>query len=168
VVFEVITWAILGVCLAVWAIVGFIFWIPLLVRAAARFSVTLIQATFAGRDAHAAGELLRDAVNFYRRGFAVAIEAVGDRRFHVTQEAQEIKRRQPRRFVWELAWVVIIWYPILLWLGVIEGGPVGLFNWAVSQPWSEWTRSFFTGFYNFVDGLFVGFFDWLEGLGQGA
>ncbi len=48
-IIQVLTWAILAVVLLVWAVVGAIFWIPLLLRAMLRFSMSLIEAMFVGQ-----------------------------------------------------------------------------------------------------------------------
>ncbi len=171
-VFDGITrgvmWGVLAVCLLVWAVVGFIFWVPLLVRAAARFSLELLRATFAGRGAQEAGEQLRDAVEFYRRGFAVAIEATGNRRFRVTQDSEERMRHPPRHLAWELAWAIIIWYPILLAFGLLEGSPVDLWNFIAALPLGTWIREGAASTFHFLDGLLLEFFKLLDSLIAGG
>ena len=50
--FRVIHWIVLGTVLAIWGVVGFIFWLPLMIKEVARFSVALIQSTMTGSPVH--------------------------------------------------------------------------------------------------------------------
>jgi hypothetical protein len=128
-----LTWAILGIVLAVWALVGMVFWIPLLLRAMLRFSLSLLEAVFEGQRPTDSARILRDAVSFYRRGFVVAVEAV-------TKEDLEEQRGQPmdgNRLVLEVVWAVVVWYLIFLWWGWVQTSPVDVWNWFVGLPWRE-------------------------------
>ena len=128
-----ITWAILGIVLAVWAVMGMVFWIPLLLRAMLRFSISLLEAVFEGQRPTDSARVLRDAVSFYRRGFMVAVEAV-------TGEELEEERRRPmggNRLVSEVLWAVLVWYLLFLWWGWVQTSPVDVWNWFVGLPWRE-------------------------------
>jgi len=132
-----LTWAILIVCLSVWAVIGAIVWIPLLVRTMVRFSAALVPAMLADRKPVRSAHMLRQAVSFYRRGFQVATEVVtrepdpGERKF-----ADEPVLRG-KALLNELAWVALIWYAILLLLGVVETTPIDLWWRLVALDWSE-------------------------------
>jgi hypothetical protein len=128
-----LTWAILVIVLAVWALMGMVFWIPLLLRAMLRFSINLLEAVFEGQRPTDSARILRDAVSFYRRGFVVAVEAV-------TKENLAEKRGQPmdgNRLVMEVVWAVLIWYFIFLWWGWVQTSPLDVWNWFVGLPWRE-------------------------------
>lgn len=135
-----LTWAILIVCLAFWAVVGAIFWIPLLLRTMFRFSVALVQSMLAGKKPERAARMLRDAVNFYRRGFQVATEVVlrepeqPQHRYGVAEEDPGIRGMA---LVNEIAWVAAIWYGILFFFGVVEATPLDLWRWLVGIDWTE-------------------------------
>jgi len=131
--FEVITWVILAVVLAVWAFVGALFWIPLLLRAMILFSVRLVQSVFVAERPEGTARVLRDAVTFYKRGFIVAIEVV-------TKAEIEPDARDPdtgNLLLSELFWAAFVWYFILLWLGWIQYSPLDLGRDFWRVPWGE-------------------------------
>jgi len=132
--FSVITWAILFVLLAVWAIVGAFFWIPLLLRAMLRFSLGLVQSVFVGQRPDGSARILRDSVSFYRRGFVVAVETVT--REKIDGESKE-DPQTGNRLLLELIWAVPVWYLILFAMGWIQASPLDLWNWFAEIRWSE-------------------------------
>jgi hypothetical protein len=128
-----LTWGILGIVLAVWAVVGLVFWIPLLLRAMLRFSLSLLEAVFEGQRPTDSARILRNAVSFYRRGFVVAVEAV-------TKEEIVGEYRGPtdgNRLVLEVLWAVLVWYFLFLWWGRVQTSPFDMWNWIVGLPWGE-------------------------------
>jgi hypothetical protein len=135
-----LTWGILSVCLALWAVIGFIFWVPLLFRSMIHFSLALSQSMLQGTKPVEAGRVLRETVDFYRRGFTVAIAAVF-RRPSVAEKAQKAKPLSARRWMFEITWTVLFWYLVLLGVGVIETSPVDLWNAVTALPWSEWWQA---------------------------
>ena len=88
-----LTWVILGIVLGVWAVMGMLFWIPLLLRAMLRFSLSLLEAVFEGQRPTDSARILRDAVSFYRRGFVVAVEAVTKE--EIEEEYENTHRWEP-------------------------------------------------------------------------
>jgi hypothetical protein len=135
-IFSGFTWIVLGVVLLFWAVIGAVFWIPLLLRAMLRYSLSLVEAMFEGERPLEAGKTLRNAVSFYRRGFVVAIEAV------IREDLEKERRHrgaQPRenRLLLEVVWAAVVWYFIFLWLGWIQTSPLDMWDWFVSRPWGE-------------------------------
>ena len=131
---RTLTWAILGVCLALWGIIGFLFWVPLLLRSSLRFTLALIQSMLQGTRPHEAGRILYETVDFYRRGFLVAIEAV----FGKMPEPDQAHGPMPAgRFVIEIGWAIVFWYAVLLLIGVVETTPADLWRAVVEYPWGE-------------------------------
>ena len=129
-----LTWAILGVCLALWAVVGFLFWVPLLLRSMLEFTLALIQSMLEGARPVQAGRVLRDTVDFYRRGFLVAIEAV----FGKLPEPERSQHPMSgSRVVMEIGWALLVWYAVLLMAGVVETTPADLWRGAAEFPWGE-------------------------------
>lgn len=131
-IFAAITWVILVLVLAVWTVVGVLFWIPLLIRAMLRFSLSLLQSVLVGQRPDGAARVLRDAVSFYRRGFVVAIESV-------TREEIDGETQDPQtgnRLLLELVWAVPVWYLIFFALGWIQASPADLWNWFASIQWN--------------------------------
>lgn len=147
-VMRLLTWLILVLLLLGWAVVGAVFWLPLVLRTMFGFSVALIQATMEGSKPTAAARMLKDAVGFYRRGFVVAVEAV------MGPEDEEDQRRgggvDGRRLVKELAWASLAWYAVFLLAGVDLPTPIELFNGFVGLPWGDWVQ----GVGGWLDGLF--------------
>ena len=130
---QAITWFILVIVLAVWALVGALFWIPLLLRAMIIFSLRLVQSVFVGQRPKGAARLLRDSVSFYKRGFVVAVEVV-------TREEIEPDARDPdtgNLLFSEILWAALIWYLILLGLGWIQYSPLDLWRDFLAIPWAE-------------------------------
>ncbi len=145
-----LTWGILSVCLALWAVVGFVFWIPLLLRSMIQFSLALSQSMLQGTRPDEAGRILRDTVGFYRRGFTVAISAVFG---EAPARKKAVKTRlSVKEVTFEFVWTAVVWYGILLALGVVETTPVDLWNATVALPWGEWWQ----GLENTVSGWFAG------------
>ncbi len=54
---------------AIWSVVGFIFWIPLLARSTAVFSSLILYVTLTNQDHHALGYQLEIAARFYVDGY---------------------------------------------------------------------------------------------------
>jgi hypothetical protein len=132
-ILQVLTWVILAVVLLVWAVVGAIFWIPLLIRAMLRFSISLIEAMFVGQRPTQAAKILKNSVDFYRRGFVVAVEVV-------TREDVPDERRQPpveNRLLFEVFWAALVWYVFFLWIGWIQTSPLDLWRGFLDLPWRE-------------------------------
>ena len=134
--FSVLTWVILSVVLLVWAVVGAVFWIPLLLRAMLRFSISLIEAMFEGHKPTKAAKILRDAVSFYRRGFVVAVEVVTREQIDHREEGPVTENRLALEFLWAL----LVWYFIFLLFGWIQASPLDLIDWFFSIPWADHIR----------------------------
>jgi hypothetical protein len=131
---QYLTWAILSVCLGLWAVIGFLFWIPLLVRSMLHFSVALIQSMLEGTRPVEAGRVLRETVDFYRRGFMVAIGAVFG---NVPTPGKPERRMTAKRFIIETGWAVLVWYLLLLAVGVVETSPLDVWDAAAEYPWGD-------------------------------
>jgi hypothetical protein len=132
-----LTWSGLGISLFMWAIVGFLLWIPLLVRAIFSFSLSLVHATLTTQTADRAGMVVKDAINFYRRGFIVAFEAVHKT---VRPDPDDVPAERvvtTGSAVNELTLAGITWYFLLLMLGAIETSPLDMARAITSQPWLE-------------------------------
>ena len=131
---RILTWAILSVCLALWAVLGFLFWIPLLLRSMLQFSVALIDSMLQGTRPVEAGRVLLETVDFYRRGFLVAIGAVfGD----LPEPERSQRPLQGSRIVTEIGWALLVWYAVLLVTGVVETTPADLWRGVAEYPWRE-------------------------------
>jgi hypothetical protein len=132
---RTLQWVGLGISLLMWGVIGFLLWIPLLVRATFSFSVSLVHATLTTQTADRAGMVLKDAINFYRRGFMVAIDAV-----HGTAKANPDDLPMERGVSFgsainELVWALVSWYSLLLFVGIVETSPLDLWRVIASQPW---------------------------------
>jgi hypothetical protein len=131
---KYLTWGIVSLCLALWAVIGFIFWIPLLLRSMLHFSGALIQSMLQDARPVEAGRVLRGTVDFYRRGFVVAITAVfGD----APSPTEPVRPLNAWRFLLEVMWAAAVWYVILLAVGIIDTSPGELWTAVASYPWLE-------------------------------
>ncbi len=126
---RLLTWGVLAVCLAVWAVLGFLLWVPLLIRAILGFSLSLSQSMLVGSRPEEAGRILMDSVGFYRRGFSVAVDAIRGRQRGEERPARQ--RLSGTDLVFEIVWAGVVWYLVLATIGIIEPSPVDLWNSAV-------------------------------------
>lgn len=149
---KVLTWSILSVCLALWAVIGFIFWVPLLLRSMVRFSMALSGSMLSGEEPVEAGRILRDTVSFYRRGFTVAIGAVfGDERNEPARpKGKKVARKSTREFTFELLGVGVFWYLVLLFLGVVDISPVDGWIALFQFPWGDLWAAMIEGFLRLI------------------
>lgn len=156
---RVLTWLIVATAMGVWLLIGFVFWIPLLVRAGIGFSVEVVNATLTGRSAEAAGTMLKRAVDFYRSGFVTAIEAVQDRqrgtpvRGPYARDGEAEVGVSPRGFINELGWTVLIWYLIASGLGLTEWTPLRAVSEFFSIEWGRHLRIIWHSFAMWVNGV---------------
>lgn len=132
-----LTWAILLICLAFWAVIGAVFWIPLILRTMVRFSAAMAPAMLADKKPIRAAQMLRGAVSFYRRGFEVAIDVVTKEPKRDRSEAGEDGGLSGMQFLNELAWAALIWYAILLFFGFIDVTPIDMWYWVAGIQWTE-------------------------------
>jgi len=150
-----LTLGILGVCLAIWAVVGAVFWIPLIVRSTLRFSFALIQSMLAGEGPEKAGAILRRSVDFYRRGFIVATEAVlGDASTVGRRRSKSDAKLGSGRIATELVWVVGVWYLILWLVGAVDSSPADLVRGFFELPWGAVFGSVVEGVQGVLDAIF--------------
>ena len=133
-VLEWVNWAVFGVVMVVWAVVGALVWIPLLLRAMVRFSLALVQATLDREPPSEAAATLRGAVEFYRRGFVMAADALHGRTPAPTGHARPVSNR---RLLGEVGWTVAIWYLLLAVVGLVWS-PLEIGQWLVALPWNDW------------------------------
>lgn len=131
---EVLTWVVLSICLAVWTVTGFFLWIPRLLRAMVLFSLALIQSTVVDASGEDAARGLRSAASFYWRGFLVAVESVRATKGEDSSGSWGIEREL---FLRELAWALVVWYPLLWWVGFVEWTPADLWQSIQGIPWTE-------------------------------
>ena len=132
-----LTWAILIICLAIWAVIGAVFWIPLILRTMVRFSAAMAPAMLADKKPIRAAQMLRGAVSFYRRGFEVAIDVVAHEPKRGRVEKGEDGGLSLMQFLNEFAWAAMIWYGILLFFGAIDLTPIDMWYWVAGIQWSE-------------------------------
>ena len=132
--FTALTWLVLFFVLLVWAVVGAVFWIPLILRATLRFSLSLLETVFEGHKPAKAAKALRDAVSFYRRGFVVAVEVITGEKIDERDDGPVTEKRLFK----EILWAVLVWYFIALFFGWIQASPLDLVDWFRAIPWGEY------------------------------
>jgi len=137
---EIVTWAVLAICLAGWTVVGFVLWIPRVLRGVLLFSGAMVQSTVQETGPTSAGRRLRSAANFYKRGYVGAIAAV---RSALDQQEDEDDdgsnggwKLDSQMITREAAWSLAVWY-VLLWPLVIQGSPLDPVTPLVEASWSQ-------------------------------
>ncbi|HSH74677.1 MAG TPA: hypothetical protein VLA09_03145 [Longimicrobiales bacterium] len=150
-----LTWTALSACLISWAVIGFAFWLPLVLSAMLRFTYDLSRGMLRGDQPAEAGRTLREAVSFYFRGFTVAVDAVfraddADKK----RQAQKRKRAplSTRRVVFDVLWAIVFWHLCLYGAGFVEASPldgwISLFQLPWSDLWSAAENAFANGVLN--------------------
>lgn len=118
----VIKGPILVLTLCVWALVGLIFWIPLLARVTAFFSVGILRAALGHRDAFVYGRQLESAIAFYPDGFRRTVEALAGRAGNDGNDGDEWEP-EPQlplgRFLGEALWTAVFWVGALAILAAL-------------------------------------------------
>lgn len=98
--------------LVIWTIMGFVFWIPLLLKMIAYFSSMITISTFRNIQIKAAQDRLNFAIEFYVVGFVKILDILKRKNF------QEIKLEDiaPVNFwdlfisiIWDILWTLIFW-----------------------------------------------------------
>lgn len=144
---RTLTWSILSVCLALWAVIGFLLWVPLLLRSMVRFSFALSQSMLNGAEPVESGRILRETVSFYRRGFTVAVDAVFREKKdedHKPAGSKKPKGEQlsARFLLREMGWAVVLWYVVLYFTGFVEVSPLDGWIALWQFPWLDiWATS---------------------------
>lgn len=110
--------AVLLVALVIWGVMGFIFWIPFLIRQIAVFSVLILHATLTNQDPSAAGVGLDLAVTFYANGFRKIISAMYREGHSNSGGGMEFR---PGRFIGEMVWTAMFWLTTLFATGLLDG-----------------------------------------------
>ncbi|MGI9628847.1 MAG: hypothetical protein ACR2QM_18575, partial [Longimicrobiales bacterium] len=159
-ILRALTWLIVATAMLVWLIIGFVFWVPLLIRATVSFSAEVVNATLTGRSATAAGEMLKRAVGFYKSGFVVAVEAIGEpkargdgSRFY-DDDKEDGWGIDARGFLNELAWTALIWYLIASAVGWTTHTPFKLLGDFFAIEWAHHLGIIKYAFTSWISGLF--------------
>ncbi len=114
---EFLRFTILCLCLLIWTVVGFAFWIPFLFRSVALFSSMTLYATLTRTDAKPFGRQLHQAIVFYSEGFRKILEALESRSSSLT-EIENVHLKHVGRFMLEIVWAIFFWG--LLWLAIVR------------------------------------------------
>ena len=72
---RIIQLVVCVVLIVVWTVVGFLFWIPFLVRAIGAYTTAVLGATFTGASLYSAQRGLDTAVRFWFAGYQVVLES---------------------------------------------------------------------------------------------
>lgn len=149
VAFQILTWIVLGTLMLVWAVVGFVFWLPRMLREMAAFSLALVYATMTGADLSPAGDRLKEAIQFYRRGFELAHASV------LKSEPPSSVRKaiavNPRILAKEAVWAVLVWWVLLSLVGAIELTPLAVVRWFTSGAWLAAFDRMMVAFWGLLD-----------------
>jgi small-conductance mechanosensitive channel len=95
---------------AIWAPIGFLLWIPLLVRTTIVFAGFVVHAAITGQDPTHLRQHLEAAIDFWFAGFRFARETVAP-------EGQEVRRpfqSQTSRVLLEVVWAAAFWGAAIL------------------------------------------------------
>ncbi len=107
--------AALYVNLAIWSVIGFLCWIPLLFRSTAALSAAIMVSTLTQADTSHLRTSYENAVNFYSRGFQTIFNILGPQTRHLQQSAGNAPRTaiQWDRVLVEFLWSSLFWATFL-------------------------------------------------------
>lgn len=98
--------------IAIWVVLGFLLWIPLLTRMIFVFVAAVISSMYTGHDPTHARHALEAAMSFYSRGFVLILDSMkGNLQKHGPFAIPETTHLS--RMLWELA------FSVFFWLGII-------------------------------------------------
>ena len=115
----------LWINLAVWTVIGFLCWIPLLARSTAALAGAILVSTITRSDPRHLREKYENAVSFYARGFET-IHRVLDRRDVKNRRVGDDVVPQPT-YKWDQIMIELLW-TIFFW-GTLVFSLYGFANW---------------------------------------
>jgi hypothetical protein len=136
---TVMTFIIFVITLTAWALVGFIFWIPILTRATTVFSGMILYATLTHQNADILREHMRVASGFYADGFKITKEALYPTKGSPSPNAIEIHLG---RFIIELLWTCAFWLTILWVSNPDLVRPLTVRIWSIAEGFQQLVTSF--------------------------
>lgn len=136
---AVMTFIIFIVSMVAWALIGLVFWIPILTRATTVFSGMILYATLTGQKADALRDYLRLASGFYANGFRITTEALYPPKGSASPSEIEFHLG---RFIVELLWTSAFWF-VVFWISKPD-----LITPLTARIWStaEWFQQLVTSF----------------------
>ena len=116
---KFVTSLILLFALAVWSVVGFLIWLPILIRAVTVLSFMVIHGAVVRQSPDHLRGYLDAASGFYFNGFRLAYEAVFG-----SAASDEPREFRLGRFIGECAYTLLFWFITLLTLRPAQGGSI--------------------------------------------
>ena len=118
---------VLAIALLIWSVIGFLFWVPMLVFAIARYSVHVVYLTISGLDADVVSAQLEHAVGFYVNGFRNVVRGVF--RKPSNQGPGLTPQIDAGRLMLHVIGVTLFWLAALALFLWTTGRLAGLFSW---------------------------------------
>jgi hypothetical protein len=97
------------VCLGSWAVIGFLFWIPLLVRATASVGVAVLSSALSDDDPARVTIAFERAASFYARGFRLIHEVLFPQTTRWVVPKEQDRSPYWTRLALDTAWTVVFW-----------------------------------------------------------
>jgi len=105
--------------LVIWTIMGFVFWIPLLLKMIAYFSSMITISTFRNIQIKAAQDRLNFAIEFYVVGFVMILDILKRKKL----EKIKLEDIAPVDFwdllfsiIWDILWTVVFWGGVVFFI----------------------------------------------------
>lgn len=121
-------WGVQAVALVLWAGVGVLFWLPLLLRRTGSYVIAVLHSGLTGREMTGARRRWRVAVAFYRVGFQRIVRAFSDEeRFPGPAGETEPRGEEDYgSFPFELMWSAAVWTAVLWLTGLWPDAPAAI------------------------------------------
>lgn len=114
-------WAVQSVALLLWAPVGLLFWLPLLLRRTVAFVLAVLRAGLTGSEVEMPRRRWEESVHFYRVGFLRIVHAFGDEERFPDRPGPE-----DGSLAFELLWSAAVWTALLWLTGLWPDAPAAI------------------------------------------
>ena len=109
-IITAIMWLMFLIVVTAWAVIGFVLWIPLLVRATTVFSAMVVHAAITGQKPDVLRGHLESASRFYPEGFRIAFDVI----HKPTNSQPHAGHIQFWRVFAECLWTLAFWILVLM------------------------------------------------------
>lgn len=115
-VFKLVKFLVLLLTISIWSIVGFIAYVPMILRLTAYFSAMVFAASFQKVNLNPIQSKLEYGISFYPNGFARIIKSFSNHQLDNHKDIEEERIDFPKLV--SRIWIDVVWGTVF-WLGII-------------------------------------------------
>ena len=114
-------WGVQSVALLLWAPLGLLFWLPLLLRRTVAYVLAVLRSGLTGSEVEAPRRRWEESVHFYRVGFLRIVHAFGD-----AERFPDRPGPDEGSLAFELLWSAAVWTALLWLTGLWADAPAAI------------------------------------------